>query len=453
MGVEDIDRERRALAELGDLHFDATAADERHERMRRPGIPHGRPGRLRDQSQCVGLGDVGLGHDRCRVVHGTPSLRRTSRGTPLSKQATASAGWAPGRFRRGAAELLDLVGEPEYRGTVCSLSHPEALRSRGPMSSLTNYGQAIASTTVALQRLLSSPPIGLQVTAYVLGAPRTGVIGPSINLFLYYDSLISYREETQRGPSRVISELHYLVSAFPGDDVDTDAGSHRAFGAARAAIERHPVLNVPIGSADNLQVWLSPSPLTNEVLTSLWLASNAPLRLSFGVMASFTLDAAERTAVVGTVRDVVKLAGAGALAVFTGADAVAKAEAAASVANELGKPLVTVPLNEVVGASAAATEDNLGRIFEQAEHRGAVLMIAESDPLFGMRPEVLDVDDPYSGLEIGSILDLFGQSPSVVIIELTHPAGDELADRTRVEVRFPGPGPEPEPDSASATGD
>ncbi|TFB65911.1 DUF4255 domain-containing protein [Cryobacterium sp. Hz7] len=324
-----------------------------------------------------------------------------------------------------------------------------------PMSSLTNYGQAIASTTVALQRLLSSPPIGLQVTAYVLGAPRTGVIGPSINLFLYYDSLISYREETQRGPSRVISELHYLVSAFPGDDVDTDAGSHRAFGAARAAIERHPVLNVPIGSADNLQVWLSPSPLTNEVLTSLWLASNAPLRLSFGVMASFTLDAAERTAVVGTVRDVVKLAGAGALAVFTGADAVAKAEAAASVANELGKPLVTVPLNEVVGASAAATEDNLGRIFEQAEHRGAVLMIAESDPLFGMRPEVLDVDDPYSGLEIGSILDLLGQSPSVVIIELTHPAGDELADRTRVEVRFPGPGPgqEPEPDSASATGD
>ncbi|TFD04342.1 DUF4255 domain-containing protein [Cryobacterium sinapicolor] len=319
------------------------------------------------------------------------------------------------------------------------------------MSSLTNYGQAIASTTVALQRLLTSPPIGLQVTAYALGAPRTGVTGPSINLFLYYDSLISYREETQRGPSRVIAELHYLVSAFPGDDVDTDAGSHRSFGAARAAIERHPVLNVPIGSADNLQVWLSPSPLTSEALTSLWVASAAPLRLSFGVMASFTLDAAERTAVVGTVGDVVKQAGAGAMVVFTGSDGATKARAAASVASELGKPLVTVLLDEVVGASVADTEDNLDRIFEQAEHRGAVLMIAASDPLFGVRPEVLDLDDPYAGVEIGSILDLLGQSPSVVIIALTDLAGDELADRTQVQVRFPEP--EPKRDSASATGD
>ncbi|WP_166785582.1 Pvc16 family protein [Cryobacterium cryoconiti] len=309
------------------------------------------------------------------------------------------------------------------------------------MSSLTNYGQAIASTTVALQRLLSSPPIGLPVTSYALGSPRTGVTGPSINLFLYYDSLISYREETQRGPSRVIAELHYLVSAYPGDEVDTDAGSHRVFGTARAVIERHPVLNVPIGSADNLQVWLSPSPLTNEVLTSLWLASQAPLRLSFAVMASFTLDAAERTAVVGTVRDVVKLAGAGAIAVFTGTDAAGKATAAASVASELGKALVTLPLGDIVGATQSETEAKLARVFEQAEHRGAVLMVAAADPLFGVRPEELDLDDPYAGVEIGSVLDLLGQAPSVVIIELTHPAGDELADRTRVEVRFPGTPP------------
>ncbi|TFC94647.1 MULTISPECIES: Pvc16 family protein [Cryobacterium] len=304
------------------------------------------------------------------------------------------------------------------------------------MSSLTNYGQAIVSTTVALQRLLTAPPIGLQVTAYALGSPRTGVTGPSVNVYLYYDSLISYREETQRGPSRVIAELHYLVSAFPGDEVDTDVGSHRVFGTARAAIERHPVLNVPIGSADTLQVWLSPSPLTNEVLTSLWLASNAPLRLSFGVMASFTLDAAERTAVVGTVGDVVKLAGAGAITVFTGTDAAAKAKAAASVASELGKALVTLPLGEIVGATHEETEDKLARVFNQAEHRGAVLMVTAADPLFGVRPEELDVDDPYAGMEIGSVLDLLGQAPSVVIMELTHPAGDELADRTQVEVRF-----------------
>lgn len=316
------------------------------------------------------------------------------------------------------------------------------------MSSLTNYGQAIASTTLALQELLASPPVGLQATARAPGAARTGLTGASVNLFLYSDSLISYREASaQHGPSRVIAELHYLVNAFPADDGDTDAGSHRAFGAARAAIERHPVLTVPVGSADSLQVWLTPSPLTTEVLTALWQASAEPLRLSFGVMASFTLDAAERVAVVGTVHDVVQLAGPGAIAVFSGTDAVAKTAAAVSVAQELGKPLVTVPLDSIVSRDMDETERNLTELFEQAEHRGAVLLIDEAESLFGVRPEVLDVDDPYSEIEIGQVLDRVGRAPSVVIIAVRDSAGDELADRTRVEVRFPEEG---QPDPAQA---
>lgn len=309
------------------------------------------------------------------------------------------------------------------------------------MSSLTNYGQAIASTTIALQELLASPPVGLQATIRAPGEARTGLTGASVNLFLYSDGLISYREaSTQHGPSRVIAELHYLVSAFPADDGDTDAASHRAFGAARAAIERHPVLTVPVGSADSLQVWLTSSPLTAESLTALWLASGAPLRLSFGVMASFTLDAAERVAVVGTVHDVVQLAGAGAIAVFSGTDAAAKAAAAASVAQELGKALVTVPLASIVSRDMDETEHNLTALFEQAEHRGAVLLIDEAEDLFGVRPEVLDIDDPYSAIEIGQVLDRLGRSPSVVIIAIRDSAGDELADRARVEVRFPDEG-------------
>ncbi|MBC7442581.1 MAG: AAA family ATPase [Ramlibacter sp.] len=191
------------------------------------------------------------------------------------------------------------------------------------------------------------------------------------------------------------------------------------------------------GSADTLQVWLSPSPLTHEVLTSLWLAAAEPLRLSFAVMASFTLDASERLAIVGTVRDVVKLAGAGSIAVFTGADAEAKTEAAASVAHELGKSLVTVPVTDIVGFDLAATAEKLTRLFEQAEHHGAVLLIEEADAVFGVRPEVLDIDDLYAGLDIGSVLEQLGHAPSVVIIALRDLAGDELADHAKVEVRFP----------------
>ena len=57
------------------------------------------------------------------------------------------------------------------------------------MSALTNYGQAVASTTLALQRLLESTPVELQVTARTLGAARTGVTGASVNVFLYSDGL------------------------------------------------------------------------------------------------------------------------------------------------------------------------------------------------------------------------------------------------------------------------
>lgn len=306
------------------------------------------------------------------------------------------------------------------------------------MSALTNYGQAIASTTMALQRLLAGMPVDLQVTARALNTARIGVSGASVNLFLYSDGLISYREESaQHGPSRMIAELHYLVSAYPGDDGDTDAVSQRAFGTARAAIERHPVLTVPVGSAENVQVWLTPSPLTVEVLTSLWLASAAPLRLSFGLMASFTLDAAERPAVVGTIHDVVRLAGAGAIVIFSGADDAAKSAAAESVAQELGKPLVTVPLGEIVRRHLVETERNLAALFDQASHGGAVLLIDEADALFGVRPEVLDLSDPYAEVDVAQVLDLFGRASGVVIISVSDSVGAELADRAAIEVRFP----------------
>jgi hypothetical protein len=306
------------------------------------------------------------------------------------------------------------------------------------MSALTNYGQAVASTTLALQRLLESTPVELQVTARNLSAARTGITGASVNVFLYSDGLIAYREATAlHGPSRLIAELHYLVSAYPGDDADADAVSQRAFGTARAAIERNPEVNVPLGSSDSMRAWLTPSPLTLEALSALWLASGQPLRLSFGVMVSFTVDAAVRAVTIGTVTDVVALARAGTIAVFSGTDAAAKSQAAASVAQELGKELVTVSLGEIVSADEAATERNLARVSGAAEHAGAVLLVDEADALFGVRPEVLDLSDPYAEVDVAQVLDLFGRASGVVIISVSDSVGLELADRAAIEVRFP----------------
>jgi hypothetical protein len=308
------------------------------------------------------------------------------------------------------------------------------------VSSLSNYGEVIASTTLALRDLLTASPFALQVTARPLNMARVAVSGSSVNLFLYSDSLISYRDASaQRGPSRVIAELRYLVSAFEADAADTGAASHRDFGTAQAAIERHPVLTVTMSPTESLQVWLTPAPLPSELLTSLWIASQTPLRVSFAVMASFTLNTSERLAQVGTVNDVVKLAGSGAIAVFSGTDAAAKAEAAASAAQELGKALLRVSLGEVVTSVPAESEANLELLFDRVRRQGAVLLLDEADALFGVRSEGLDPDDPYAAIDVRTVLDTLGRAPGVVIIAVSGAVGDELAERARLEVRFPLP--------------
>lgn len=306
------------------------------------------------------------------------------------------------------------------------------------MSALTNYGQAIAATTMAIQQLFSSPPVSLQVTARAPHSTRVGLSGPSLNVFLYSDGLISYREETVRhGQTRIIAELHYLVTVYPGDDADTDAASHMAYGSARAAIERHPVIPVPVAPGDALQVWLTPTPMTVEVMSTLWLALAAPLQLSFAMMAAFTLDASEGPVMVGTVGDVVSAAGPGRLAVFSGPDDAAKAAGAASVARALGLPLLEVPLGKIVSAYLVETEGRLAKLFARPQNAGGVLVVTEADSLFGVRPDALDIQDPYADVDVAQVLELLARAPGPVIIAVNESIGPELADRAAVEVRFP----------------
>jgi hypothetical protein len=130
------------------------------------------------------------------------------------------------------------------------------------MTTLSSYGQAIASTTVALQQLLSAAPAKLQVTARTPDAARDGISGASVNL---------------------------LLSAYPGDASDADAVSHRAFGTARAVVQQNPVLSVPLADGPT-NVQLRSQTIGTEHVSSLWIASSAPLRLSFGIVATFTVS-------------------------------------------------------------------------------------------------------------------------------------------------------------------
>ena len=158
------------------------------------------------------------------------------------------------------------------------------------MPTLSTYGQAIASTTVTLQQLLSAAPAKLQVTARTPDAARDGISGASVNLFLYRDDLTGYRDGHEPpGTTHNIAELFYLLSAYPGDTSDADAVSHRAYGTARSVVQQNPVLAVPLGEGMT-NVQLRSYSLSTGDLTGLWLASAAPLRLAFGIVATFTVS-------------------------------------------------------------------------------------------------------------------------------------------------------------------
>ncbi|MCU1443822.1 MAG: family ATPase [Cryobacterium sp.] len=302
------------------------------------------------------------------------------------------------------------------------------------MPALSDYGQVIAATTQALQQLLA--PVAPQITARTLFAAREDVSGVSVNLFLYRDQLVRYRIGTEPlEHSNALAELSYLVTAFAADAADLEAASQRAYGNARAVIERHAVVTVPLGSAGTLQVRLTPSGVEQDDLTRMWLASLAPYTVSFGVTASFPLSG-DRGSRLASLAELTR-AGAGAIAVFTGTDAAAKSAAAASVARERNGSVVKVPLGEVVSKYIGETEHNLRRLFQRMENRNAVLVLDESDALFGRRTEPRDTHDRYADVDATRVLDVLAEAPGLVIVVIGAEAGAELATRAAIDVRFP----------------
>lgn len=294
----------------------------------------------------------------------------------------------------------------------------------------------MAATTAAIEELLEGATS--QVTTRTLDDARMGVAGASVNLFLYRDELVTYRDGTDpKGIAHILAELNYLVSTHPSDAADESLFSQRAYGAARAAIEGTPVLMASGGPDGPFQVRLTRTALTLDDLTSLWTASSVPLRLAFGVTASFALTVGNPTFIPGTIDDVVAKATAGLVVVFGGTDIAAKAVAADSVAMDLGQPILEVALDQVVSKYIAETEQNLARLFDAAEDKEVILFLDEADALFGRRTDTPDAHDRYADVEVGAVLDLFTRAPGIVILGLRGAAAEELERRASVWVRFP----------------
>ena len=103
-------------------------------------------------------------------------------------------------------------------------------------------------------------------------------------------------------------------------------------------------------------------------------------------------------------------------AVLSGLDTESAAEAAAALANELGRELYRVDLSRVVSKYIGETEKNLARLFDDAEAGGAVLFFDEADALFGKRTEVKDAHDRYANIDVSYLIERLEAYNGLVVL-------------------------------------
>ena len=103
-------------------------------------------------------------------------------------------------------------------------------------------------------------------------------------------------------------------------------------------------------------------------------------------------------------------------AVLSGLDTESAAEAAAALANDLGRELYRVDLSRVVSKYIGETEKNLARLFDDAEAGGAVLFFDEADALFGKRTDVKDAHDRYANIDVSYLIERLEAYNGLVVL-------------------------------------
>jgi len=133
--------------------------------------------------------------------------------------------------------------------------------------------------------------------------------------------------------------------------------------------------------------------------------------------------------------------GRGITALFAGASGTGKTMAAEILASDLALDLYRVDLAGVVSKYIGETEKNLRRVFEAAEHSGAILFFDEADTLFGTRTEVRDSHDRYANLEVNYLLQRMEDYAGLAILATNRRSALDSAflRRLRFVIEFPFP--------------
>ncbi len=131
----------------------------------------------------------------------------------------------------------------------------------------------------------------------------------------------------------------------------------------------------------------------------------------------------------------------GVTALFAGEPGTGKSMAAEVVAAELGLDLCRIDLSQVVDKYIGETEKNLGRLFDDAEASGAVLVFDEADAIFAKRGAVQDSHDRYANLQTSYLLARLERYRGLAILTTNLRANmdEAFTRRITVQVEFPLP--------------
>ena len=321
------------------------------------------------------------------------------------------------------------------------------------MATHEEYGQTIVATTARLKALtvtaiaaLRSAADGLpggtvsgpvEVTTRIPQSARDGVVGTSVNLFLFRDSVLTLSDIS--GASQTLStQLHYLVTGYPAREADPELVVQLLHGAICSAVEANPRHGLVLRGGERWEATLTVDDPPLSDLTALWLTSGAPFRLSAVIVVRLVPEAhAASPLPPPSVAEVVEQARPGLVVVFAGRDAAAKAAAAVEVAHQLGQSVLRVKPDRLVSKYSAETEQNLKRVMASGGPRSAprVLLFDEADALFGKRTDVSDAHNRYEGVEINDVVDQLAAAPSIVIIPVDEP-GEAVLKRAGIVLRF-----------------
>ncbi len=132
----------------------------------------------------------------------------------------------------------------------------------------------------------------------------------------------------------------------------------------------------------------------------------------------------------------------GVTALFAGQPGTGKSMAAEVIADDLGLDVCKIDLAQVISKYIGETEKNLGRIFDESERCGVVLVFDEADALFGKRSDVKDSHDRYANVETSYLLQRMERYRGLAVLTTNMRANLDEAFIRRIGVSIDFPLPE-----------